>query len=850
SFDGEHEFLANARVTGNYTVSADIAVFFTANRKSLDRLREEAQKAATTPTPELHEVQRTKSKSKPFSPAIFIPCDRTKPCSACCARGLPKECHFVLGEGADFGPIQQSLELRRLRAENQRLKERLLADRTSLSEDSETEDGSSGVRTMSTGRRPSRQRRFRANDQTDSIYFGSPGLANVIADFANLNTEPKSLSHAMPRAADMYTTQDAMYPFPTLWPAMSRTEGLLQCLPPSEQLFNYLDSFSQKAKGFAFPYVPEELTRKEVEHFLDNVQENAEKVPDLLALTFAALALGVQLDTFEGHEEAQTGASNTQSRKAVAAMQALRLASFTSRPTLRGIQTMTMLAPYLTNSGRFLDAWSLSGMTIRLAHSIGLHRDPRFLDPAPSLRECTVRKNLWWWLLHMDQEYSMTLGRPLGISGIGDCPPPDPLTTDPVALRLSEFFDQLTILGRQILSSNQLTDSKIDMYTNRLIALWDTMPDSLQFNKSWIKEETEIPEWPMETRATISYCNIHNYIILLNRQRIENNRNSPDYRPSSPRLRQFSTMPEFFFQPASHPSSPIPLIPRGRPLVIDSSLALLDAFRFFHKRVPSALVDWTIGQQAFNACMILLLDAIDCESLEHIERVEAAHMIFVEMDKAEMHQLTGLAMSRIAEGLTHVREAYEARKMSMNSEAISPMSVRNPPNGHDAHTTNPFDWSMGQKLRSHDFLHESVMGATGMFLLEDHGLQTSTSRPKASAPMNVVPTPTITVVPSSDQANHKTHLFPHATQVEPRRDSAHPVMFLPPSSHTQQPLLPTYQHAHPAQYPPGMQPPPSWNNTGVWQNIGQHPHHQIYTQPIARGGHHAIPNQPKQPQHQ
>lgn len=309
-------------------------------------------------------------------------------------------------------------------------------------------------------------------------------------------------------------------------------------------------------------------------------------------------------------------------------------------------------------------------------------------------------------------------------------------------------------------------------------------------------------------------------------------------------------MPEFFFQPASHPSSPIPLIPRGRPLVIDSSLALLDAFRFFHKRVPSALVDWTIGQQAFNACMILLLDAIDCESLEHIERAEAAHMIFVEMDKAEMHQLTGLAMSRIAEGLTHVREAYEARKMSMNSEAISPMSVRNPPNGHDAHTTNPFDWSMGQKLRSHDFLHESVMGATGMFLLEDHGLQTSTSRPKASAPMNVVPTPTITVVPSSDQANHKTHLFPHATQVEPRRDSAHPVMFLPPSSHTQQPLLPTYQHAHPTQYPPGMQPPPSWNNTGVWQNIGQHPHHQIYTQPIARGGHHAMPNQPKQQQHQ
>ena len=87
---------------------------------------------------------------------------------------------------------------------------------------------------------------------------------------------------------------------------------------------------------------------------------------------------------------------------AVAAMQALRLASFTSRPTLRGIQAMIMLAPYLTNSGRFLDAWSISGLTIRLAHSVGLHRNPNSLNPALSLRECTIRKNLWWWLLHMD----------------------------------------------------------------------------------------------------------------------------------------------------------------------------------------------------------------------------------------------------------------------------------------------------------------------------------------------------------------------------------------------------------------------------------------------------------------
>lgn len=42
-----------------------------------------------------------------------------------------------------------------------------------------------------------------------------------------------------------------------------------------------------------------------------------------------------------------------------------------SRPTLLAIETLIMIGPYLTNSGKFLDAWALFGVTIRLAHSIG-----------------------------------------------------------------------------------------------------------------------------------------------------------------------------------------------------------------------------------------------------------------------------------------------------------------------------------------------------------------------------------------------------------------------------------------------------------------------------------------------
>lgn len=114
-----------------------------------------------------------------------VKCDRTKPCSACCARGAPKECHFV-AEGGDYAPIQQSYELRKLRAENLRLKERLRASRIAIEDnDSDQSSGSQpgeGSRASSIKKRTARQKRFQGSEWSDSLYFGSPGLANIITD--------------------------------------------------------------------------------------------------------------------------------------------------------------------------------------------------------------------------------------------------------------------------------------------------------------------------------------------------------------------------------------------------------------------------------------------------------------------------------------------------------------------------------------------------------------------------------------------------------------------------------------------------------------------------------------------
>lgn len=93
----------------------------------------------------------------------------------------------------------------------------------------------------------------------------------------------------------MYTAHNSMYPFPALWQATTATTGLLKCLEPHDTLLTYIDTFARTAIGFACPFLPEELGRKEVESFLEDAEQNALTYPDALALIFAGAALGIQL---------------------------------------------------------------------------------------------------------------------------------------------------------------------------------------------------------------------------------------------------------------------------------------------------------------------------------------------------------------------------------------------------------------------------------------------------------------------------------------------------------------------------------------------------------------------------
>jgi hypothetical protein len=165
------------------------------------------------------------------------------------------------------------------------------------------------------------------------------------------------------------------------------------------------------------------------------------------------------------------------------------------------------------------------------------------------------------------------------------------------------------------------------------------------------------------------------------------------------------------------PIHPAPL--RGRSLVINSSIALVNAFMFFHYRKPEVLICWTMGQQCFNACMILILDAWEEENEQNLWLVNQAFAVFDELHKNGVHKLAELAVQKISNGLALLGQRREQQKRQAQASRGA------------AATYHPQLQIDTASLT--DFQHDTVMGNTGMFLLEDTGLQSYV--PAAFAPL-------------------------------------------------------------------------------------------------------------------
>jgi hypothetical protein len=163
------------------------------------------------------------------------------------------------------------------------------------------------------------------------------------------------------------------------------------------------------------------------------------------------------------------------------------------------------------------------------------------------------------------------------------------------------------------------------------------------------------------------------------------------------------------------------------------------AFLFFYTRTPASLVSWTISQQAFNSSMILLLDALETGNLAYVRKVEQAYVVFRELQDNGVHRLAGLAVEKISWGLDQLRKNI---------------------GGHGAHQgsdrTNTACADKNEADRVAGASRDTVMGNTGMLLLEEAGLQSYT--PERFTPLTWAMTGAESEATTPDQLNQEQEL--------------------------------------------------------------------------------------------
>lgn len=280
-----------------------------------------------------------------------------------------------------------------------------------------------------------------------------------------------------------------------------------------------------------------------------------------------------------------------------------------------------------------------------------VHRDPSQLNLPVLSKEQEARKALWWWLLHLDVQYSIALGKPLAISAVGACPTPGAPLPGAIWQSVSDHIVRFVHLGREVVAAPHPSNEKIDNYTDEVLLMQKSLPLSVQFDTAWLKSDRPLAGWPLDVQAAILHAEAHNLILYLNRRRIEDGR-----RHSEDSRLEILEMP----QPVD-----VTGIIRGRPRVLNSCRSLLNAFEFFRTRLQAGMICWTMGQMAFNASMLLTLSMLETGETQDLLPVQYAYGTFLEMNKLAIHKLAGTAVERLGKLMKEFRTEDSANETVM-----------------------------------------------------------------------------------------------------------------------------------------------------------------------------------------
>ena len=262
--------------------------------------------------------------------------------------------------------------------------------------------------------------------------------------------------------------------------------------------------------------------------------------------------------------------------------------------------------------------------------TIVVHRDPRRLDQRFSDQEAYHRAMLWWWMVHVDQQYALLMHCPPAVTSLGDCPTPDRYCGEPMAHALWSHLCAFTTNVRTVGLQARLTVTDLAAWTNQLLQLPSGMPQSFHFDDSWLKGGILVPAWPFNTMAACLHLRMHSFVVSLSRRTLCSSQSEASWGNGA-------TLADQGWHNA--------VLTMTR-----SCREVLRALQFLRCHSLCGSIAWTLCQQAYNAA-VLLGTRSDVSYLNDYDLVVGAHQALIEIGQIGGNDLARSLAHKLGQAL-------------------------------------------------------------------------------------------------------------------------------------------------------------------------------------------------------
>ncbi|KAG9683831.1 hypothetical protein KCU95_g5127, partial [Aureobasidium melanogenum] len=198
------------------------------------------------------------------------------------------------------------------------------------------------------------------------------------------------------------------HPFTNYWTCQGGLPEVLAVLPSKQQADILIAKYFECVAP-AYPFLHRRTFYVAYERFWALPEKERETADaDLIALHFALYAMGTQFMDLASYDQKSSSAEFLAS----AANQALRIYSYLNRSSLRALGAQILLCYFLMNDNHASDAYAWSGIIVRQAYALRLHRDPDIILPNISPVEKHTRRRFWQAILHQDTFLTVLLKLP------------------------------------------------------------------------------------------------------------------------------------------------------------------------------------------------------------------------------------------------------------------------------------------------------------------------------------------------------------------------------------------------------------------------------------------------------